>query len=264
MKVSRVHLRTVDSTNSYAKQHSSTFDRAGITVITADEQTAGRGRLGRQWVSTGEDIKCTFAFAIPPTCLPTAYQLSPLLSIVARRTFSRHGIELGVKWPNDIIIGGSRKLGGILCEMESLPGGVFNAALGIGINVNSLPEVLNVTRPVWPLTTLRAETGREHSVTQLTDDLVSEFADALALFLASGFAPFQVEYELGSVLLHKRVRFTVSSSRTVEGVVSRIGEDGKLYITPDGAPPGAQPEGFLSGEVSGIELAPGNVVTGCV
>ena len=61
------------------------------------------------------------------------------------------------------------------------------------------------------------------------------------------------------MLLGKRVRFSLGEGAAVQGIVSKIGEDGKLYITRDGS---TQLEGYLSGEVSGIELAPGNVVEG--
>lgn len=78
---------------------------------------------------------------------------------------------------------------------------------------------------------------------------------ALPVYLAQGFAPFQAEYEAASVLLGRRVRFTVEAGVVVEGVVTRIGADGTLYVRL--ASGGGEERGFLSGEVSGIELAPG-------
>ena len=180
MPVVRRHFETIDSTNTFAKTHAKEFDQDAITVISADEQTAGRGRMGRTWISSGKDIKVTFAFRIPAAAMKSAYQLSPFLSVVARRAFAQNGIDVQIKWPNDLIIGGCRKLGGILCEMESVPGGSYFAVLGIGININSTPEALGVARPVWPLTTLRAETGKEQDVTKLLEDLIAAFASVRA------------------------------------------------------------------------------------
>ena len=77
------------------------------------------------------------------------------------------------------------------------------------------------------------------------------------MYLAQGFAPFQAEYEAASVLLGRRVRFTVEAGVVVEGVVTRIGADGTLYVRPAASGGGSEERGFLSGEVSGIELAPG-------
>jgi BirA family biotin operon repressor/biotin-[acetyl-CoA-carboxylase] ligase len=172
------HLATVDSTNTWAKLHAPSFDAAAVTVVTADEQTAGRGRSGRLWKSTpGADIKATFAFRLPAGALATAYQLSPFLAVVAARALRAAGVSTQIKWPNDLILAGCKKFAGILCELESV-GGDYWAALGVGINVNSLPEELGVERPVWPLTTLRAETGREWDVKALQDGLIHTFAEA--------------------------------------------------------------------------------------
>jgi BirA family biotin operon repressor/biotin-[acetyl-CoA-carboxylase] ligase len=171
------HLATVDSTNTYAKLHAPSFEPAAVTVVTADDQTAGRGRGGRVWKSApGADIKATFAFRLPPAALATAYQLSPFLAVVAARALRAAGVDAQVKWPNDLILAGCKKFAGILCELESV-GEDYWAALGVGINVNSLPEELGVDRPVWPLTTLRAETGREWDVKALQASLVDTFAE---------------------------------------------------------------------------------------
>lgn len=267
LPITRIHLATVDSTNTYARARAGGLDPGALTVVTADEQTAGRGRLGRAWSSTGDDIKATFAFALPPAALPGAYLLSPLLSVVAVRALggARTGVPLGIKWPNDLIAGGRRKVGGILCELEALPGGAYVAVLGIGVNVNSAPAALGVDRPVWPLTTLAAEAGRgaPFDVGALTDALVAAFASALPRFLAEGFAPFQAEYEASSVLLGRRVRFDAGGELgRLAGAVVGFGDDGRLLLALDGAPPGAPPTGFLSGEVSGIALDEGGEVGG--
>ena len=175
----RIHLPTVDSTNVFATSRAATFDPAALTVVTAEEQTAGRGRLGRQWSSgAGLDVTATFAFRLPPGRTATAYQLSPFLAVIVRRVLAAHGVTAGIKWPNDLLLGGRRKFAGILCELEATGGGYW-AALGVGVNVNSVAEVLGaaILRPAWPLTTLKTETGRAWDVRQLTDDLVNGVAD---------------------------------------------------------------------------------------
>ncbi len=121
----RRHLPSVDSTNTYARAHLATFDPDAVTMVTADEQTAGRGRLGRVWKSVGKatDITATFTFKIPAETMPVAYQLSPLLSLAdARALRSSCGVDAVIKWPNDIIVGSHNKVGGILCELEHVGG----------------------------------------------------------------------------------------------------------------------------------------------
>ena len=268
----RVHLSSVDSTNSWAKRSSAQLAPGSLTVVTATEQTAGRGRGSRAWASSGgDDIKVTFAFGLARAQVASAYLLSPLLSVTARRALAARGVAgCQVKWPNDLILGGCRKVGGILCELESLQGGgggeggaEYLAVLGLGLNVNSLPEALGVARPAWPLTTLRAEAGGAAlDAPALLEALVQHFAAALPQFLAAGFAPFRAEYEAASVLLGRRVRMQHGEGGgAVEGVATGVAEDGRLLVLEDGA---AAPRGFLSGEVSGLQLAEGDaeMVTG--
>jgi biotin-[acetyl-CoA-carboxylase] ligase BirA-like protein len=274
MRVVRRHLPSVDSTNTYARTHARAFEPDAVTVVTADEQTAGKGRLGRSWKSgAGSDITATFAFRVPPERLPSAYQLSPFIAVVAHRVFHKRGLPVQIKWPNDLLLSGCKKFAGILCELETTPDGAYWAALGIGINVNSVAEELgaNLVRPAWPLTTLRSETGTTFDVGALTEELVGGFAEvrrkgggavrsgarrdlcslfqpaipdfrvpaclcppspqALPVYLADGFAPFQAEYEAANVLLGKVIRFSEGAGKPhVQGRVLSLGADGKLNV----------------------------------
>ena len=266
--INRIHLKTVPSTNSFARAEASSFDLKALTVITADDQTAGRGRGARTWVSSGsDDLKLTFAFGVPKARVASAYLLSPLLSVAAVRALKKTGINAaGIKWPNDIVMGGARKVGGVLCEMEGSSGGDFFVALGIGINVNSTPETLAVSRAQWPLTTLLSEargTGKESiDIKLLTENLVSEFAAVLPSFAENGWAQFHDEYATASVLLGRRITFSIDAPGSVEkniasGVAESFAQDGSLLIrNAEG-----EIQSFLAGEVAGIMLDE-EVVTG--
>jgi len=121
--------------------------------------------------------------------------------------------------------------------------------------VNSLPAALGVERPAWPLSTLRAEAGGAPlDAPALLEAIVQQFALALPRFLGGGFAEFRAEYEAGSVLLGRRIRMQHGEAETVEGLAVGVAEDGRLLVQEAGA---AAPRGFLSGEVSGIQLAEG-------
>lgn len=189
LRVVRRHLASVDSTNTYAKSNVGEFDSAAITVVSADEQTAGRGRGDRVWKSGSGalDITVTFAFPIPREAMPHAYQLSPLIAVCFARVLrERFGVDASIKWPNDLIYAGRSKFGGVLCELEApRGGGPYWACLGVGVNVNSAPAALGVSRPAWPLTTLSAELGRTLDVAEVTDAVIAAFAEVGKLLLAS-------------------------------------------------------------------------------
>ena len=125
----RVHLRRTDSTNSVARDLAAGGARHG-TLVTADEQTAGRGRQGRGWSAPlGASLLCSWVIRDP----------GPLLSLAAGVAVAELAGEAAlVKWPNDVLID-QRKLAGILAEGRPQEGW---AVLGIGINVALRPEQL--------------------------------------------------------------------------------------------------------------------------
>lgn len=127
----RVHLRTTASTNTVARKLAARGAPHG-TLVTADEQTAGRGRQGRSWSApVGAGLVCSWVIRADP--------LAPLLSLAAGVAVAElAGDGAMVKWPNDVLLDG-RKLAGIL--VEGRPQERW-AVLGIGINVALRPEQL--------------------------------------------------------------------------------------------------------------------------
>ena len=133
-----IYLDTVDSTNTYAMENA---DNEGLNpynhnLIVADEQTAGKGRLGRSFESNkGAGI---FASVVVRPDKKT-YDVAGITLVVAlavQRAFDKMGIETNIKWPNDIICQG-KKLCGILTEMKNDGDRVKFVVVGIGINVNN-------------------------------------------------------------------------------------------------------------------------------
>jgi BirA family transcriptional regulator, biotin operon repressor / biotin---[acetyl-CoA-carboxylase] ligase len=118
----RLHLSMTDSTNERARELASRGAPHG-TVVTAAEQTAGRGRQGRTWTAPpASAILCSLVIRDPPRLLPLAAGVA-VAEVV--------GPEARVKWPNDVLVGG-RKLAGVLVEGRPQEGW---AVLGIGVNV---------------------------------------------------------------------------------------------------------------------------------
>jgi BirA family biotin operon repressor/biotin-[acetyl-CoA-carboxylase] ligase len=129
------HFGVTDSTNSRARKLVETGAPEG-TVVTAREQTAGRGRVGRVWTAP-EGKALLYSAVLRP--LDERHLLLPLsvpLAVCAAAEALRDGIECEVKWPNDIWLEG-RKLAGILIEAKPQEGW---AVIGIGLNLTIAPE----------------------------------------------------------------------------------------------------------------------------
>lgn len=141
-------------------------------LVVAGSQTAGRGRLGRVWLSPpGVNIYMSAAMrpSLPPRKAPLLALAAGLASVLAIK--GRTGLDVRLKWPNDIIAregknkktdadAGTKKLGGILVELRSDPDRVLFAAAGIGINANM--KKTDIPKELRPLaTSILAETGRQ-------------------------------------------------------------------------------------------------------
>ncbi|WP_461207002.1 biotin--[acetyl-CoA-carboxylase] ligase [Clostridium sp. DL1XJH146] len=129
-----IHYDSIASTNTEAKKIA--YETKEGTIIVAEEQIAGKGRMGRSWVSTkGKGIWMSIILKpeISPTKVP---QITQIAAAAVAKALEELDIEVGIKWPNDIIING-KKICGILTEMSAEINMVNYAVLGIGMNVNN-------------------------------------------------------------------------------------------------------------------------------
>jgi BirA family transcriptional regulator, biotin operon repressor / biotin---[acetyl-CoA-carboxylase] ligase len=131
----RVHFRRIDSTNAWARELAVRGAPHG-TVVTANEQTAGRGRQGRTWSAPpGRALLCSIVIRDPPRLLPLAAGVA-VAGIVGSERGTGGGRGALIKWPNDVLVAG-RKVAGILVEGRPQEGW---AVAGIGVNVALRPE----------------------------------------------------------------------------------------------------------------------------
>lgn len=150
-----IHLDTIDSTNTYAKTQSGSFNKDRITCITAEHQTKGRGRFERTWVSPrGVNLYATFFFRLPLNT-PNINQLATIMAESLIHLLREAGLNPEMKWPNDVLVN-KKKLAGVLCEV------VFQATsieviLGLGVNLNM--EAEDLAKIDQPATSLLQETG---------------------------------------------------------------------------------------------------------
>jgi BirA family transcriptional regulator, biotin operon repressor / biotin---[acetyl-CoA-carboxylase] ligase len=128
----RVHHRVTDSTNERARELAALGAPHG-TLVTADEQTAGRGRQGREWVAApGSSLLLSLVLRSPTDALPLAAAVAVCEALP---------VDAAIKWPNDIWIGGA-KVAGILVEARPQEGW---AVLGVGVNVSDAPDLPHTT-----------------------------------------------------------------------------------------------------------------------
>ena len=195
----RIHLPTVESTNTWAKEHAHELDPHLTYLITAGEQTEGRGRHGKQWLSTkGKDLIVTAHFVLSAAREDIPWVTQVMALSVVDLLASYHALGAQIKWPNDILIGG-KKIAGILCETSTINPGQLSVALGVGLNVNSSRGDLSAIDQ--PATSLSLETSNEHDLAAITDELSVYFEANLAHFVQSGFTSFEKRF--GELLIKR-------------------------------------------------------------
>jgi BirA family biotin operon repressor/biotin-[acetyl-CoA-carboxylase] ligase len=227
-------LPTIDSTNTYAARLAREGASAGTAVI-ADEQTGGKGRLGRSWVSPpGVNLYLSLLLR-PSVTTAVAPQLNLLAAVaVADAIAEVCPLTPAIKWPNDVLIDG-KKVCGILAEMQTEAGALQAVVLGIGVNVNApasaFPEELRDKASSLFLTG-----GRLIDRAAFTAALLTHLEKLYVLWLEEGFPALRPLWERHATGLLGR-RITVAAPEgTVTGIVQGLDSDGVLLLrTEDGA-----------------------------
>jgi BirA family biotin operon repressor/biotin-[acetyl-CoA-carboxylase] ligase len=224
------HHETVDSTNEAAKA----WARDGSNpaphnaVVTADAQTHGRGRHGREWVSpAGKGVYLSMVWR--PKI--EAHQVGRLTIVsalgAARALESIAAKSIETKWPNDLLLN-RKKIGGLLCEAELKNEGVEFVVAGIGLNANfekgDFPE-----RPIFPATSLLLETGKSWPVEELRETCIASLRQEYSRYDAGHWPTQRAEFIARCAIIGEPVSI---SSGTLEysGVAVGVDEDGILLV----------------------------------
>lgn len=171
MKIIHHHFETIDSTNDFAKKNLSTFSRRDLTIISADEQTKGRGRYGRSWFSPkGENLYSSFCFFVDKDQQDSSL-FTHISAISLSAMLKKYGICNQIKWPNDILVN-QKKLAGILCETELFPPQT-GIIVGIGLNINMNEN--NIALIDQPTTSLKIETSKSWDISLILNDIANLF-----------------------------------------------------------------------------------------
>ena len=219
-----IHFDSINSTNTWAKQQAHTFDPHQFTCITALEQTAGRGRFLRQWLSPKGNIYATLYFSLPCS-FPHLSNISQVLSLSCCKVLINKKFSPQIKWPNDLLLE-EKKVAGILTETKQFKE-YTGVVLGIGINVNMAPELLAAIDQ--PATSLAQLSGHLWELEQILDPLLHQFLDDLDLLKAKGFAPFRQTYENLLAFKGKSIAFN-DGNNDWKGTCHSITDEGKLNL----------------------------------
>lgn len=208
------------STNTFLKESlAAGRELPSGTVFAAREQTQGRGRREREWLSaSGENL--TFSVLLRgkynPRQMPSA---SMAAAIAVAELLEAEGMKPSLKWPNDVLVSG-KKICGILSE--GIAGGVI---IGIGLNVN----MKNPDHIDQPATSILIETGKRSDVDQLLQKLLKHLSVRLDEWAQGGFSKIRKNWE--SKIPNTGKPVTVRDGETVRaGILAGFGADGELLL----------------------------------
>lgn len=189
------------------------------TAVAARDQTAGKGRRGRDWLSSSNE-NLTFSFLLRGSCEPQKLPSAAMAAAVAvAELLQIEKINADLKWPNDVLVNG-RKICGILSE------GVFGGIIvGIGLNVN-MQEAGHIDQPA---TSMLIESGERRNIDELLGKLLPILSARLEEWAEGGFSKVRKKWEANVPNIGKPV--TVRDGDAVrEGLLAGFGEFGELLL----------------------------------
>ncbi len=237
-----VSFSETDSTNVRARRLAENGALEG-TVVIAEQQSSGRGRLGRRWESPfGVNIYCSVILR-PEIPIQKAPQLTFLSAVAVAETLNKNcSLSAEVKWPNDILVKGA-KISGLLNEMSAETEKIHFVILGIGINLNmtrdQFPKKLN-----YPATSALIETGKTIDRQQFLQTFLQYLDSYYAEFSERGFAPIRRRWESLSGIMNLQVEVDQGGEK-LQGTVVGLDSEGALRLQLEGG----QIKTILTGDV---------------
>ena len=179
-----LYFETLDSTQTYLKErYQELNDR---TVVIADEQTKGRGRFDRTWISQPGGLY--FSILLKPNKADFLANLTQLMALCVCQAAEKYGVQPNLKWPNDVQVNG-KKLCGILSEAIAQNGQIACLILGAGINI-AQKDLSHVGQPAVSLRELGVSVDKQNFL----QEVLNLFLQSYPVVLAEGFAVIRPAY----------------------------------------------------------------------
>ena len=219
------------STNTLAMELASNGCEEG-TVIISDEQTGGKGRLGRSWISPPRN-NLYLSIVLRPHIPPRDAAILTLMSAVActHAVKSVSGVPVSIKWPNDMMVA-NRKLGGILTEIKTDMDGIKHAIIGIGININTdISEMHENIKTI--ATSIMIETRSRHSRQPFVVEMLKEMNCWYKTLISKGKKPILAEWLKLSSTIGRTVQVTIQANQAtskIKGIAEGIDNEGMLIL----------------------------------
>ncbi|MFH1322773.1 MAG: biotin--[acetyl-CoA-carboxylase] ligase, partial [Methanobacteriota archaeon] len=223
------YFKETESTNILARDMAGSVDEG--TVVIAESQTGGRGRMGRKWISPEGGI--WFSVILKPKMEPLhAPRLTLLAGVAVAKTIRSYGLLAKIKWPNDVLING-KKVCGILTEIGAEMDSIQYVVVGVGIDANVDTETFpGEVRDIS--TSLKNELGHDIDRVEFLQNLLYQLESLYYKFQKEGFSSIMEEWRLMSATIGQWVKIT-TQSRIMYGEAIGVNSDGTLILeTSDG------------------------------
>lgn len=238
-----IHFDSINSTNIKAKELAELGEVEG-SIIISEEQTMGKGRLGRTWVSP-KHAGIWMSLILRPDLLPSKASLITQLGAAAvAKALLSLGVTPYIKWPNDLLVNG-KKVCGILTEMSCELNQINYIVMGIGVNVNQdlshFPDDLKDIA-----TSLRIEEGKNFSRKALTAHIINEFEVLYQQFVNdNNIKPSLDICRENSILLGREIKI-INRGQLISAKALDIDDNGELIVEYEDG----KIDKMISGEVS--------------
>ena len=219
-----IHFEEIDSTNNYLKENCSSL--AHGTIVTADRQTAGRGRFNRRWLS--QDGGLYFSVLIKPQQTDSWPNFTQLMGLSLCRAIEKLFPNTYLKWPNDVLADG-KKLCGILSEGVLSGGRLEGMVIGTGVNVGqkTMPDVGQPATSLYML-------GVRVDKSALMQDIMNYFWQDYPAVETHGFAAICEPYKKRFPFIGKQISVK-NGEKPLSGTVQDVSSRGTLFLaTADG------------------------------
>ena len=218
-----IHFHNISSTNDFTLSLRDTSLFVEGLLVTTDYQEAGRGQVSKKWLSK-KGLNLLLSVVIKPNIhIDHQFDISRVVSLAIKDFLNSLGLEVSIKWPNDILIN-QRKIAGVLIQNIVIDNVVIYSVIGIGLNVNQ------VQFPSFPIiaTSLINELGRFQDCQKIRDDLLNFLSEKLLLYRKGKIN--NIEYNDALFLKGKEVLLAFKD-KYLKCVIKNVNRDGCLEVS---------------------------------